>query len=282
MVAQHEKAESSRRTQPLSGNARSVNRAVQCPDWHPADAEGTLRATKTVDPAQFYLVRRRLLVDLANLRDDGAIEWFWGKWHEHVMSEAAEDLLELRDELQTIWRWTEITEYPDLGFSSSGPIKFIYKWRSRVYHDDLSPNQILERWLVWRPSVERLKAWQREGWIDARFRNTFGYLPFGCSLTARQLIAHNGALRAMLIVGVFDHWGHFKYCANPNCVTPYFIAKRKDQTVCDAEICKAEKQREHARRWWNENRAKKTRKPAKVASKPPKKGRGKNVTRKTR
>jgi hypothetical protein len=86
----------------------------------------------------------------------------------------------------------------------------------------------------------------------------------------------------MLIVGVFDHWGHFKYCANPNCVTPYFIAKRKDQTVCDAEICKAEKQREHARRWWNENRAKKTRKPAKVASKPPKKGRGKNVTRKTR
>jgi len=86
----------------------------------------------------------------------------------------------------------------------------------------------------------------------------------------------------MLIVGVFDHWGHFKYCANPKCATPYFIAMRKDQTVCDAEICKAEKQREHARRWWNENRAKKIQKPAKVASKPPKEGRGKNVTRKAR
>ena len=168
------------------------------------------------------------------------------------------------------------------GSQSCAPMKAIYKWRSRVYRDPLSPNQILERWLVWRPSGERLKAWQREGWIDARFRNTFGYLPFGCSLTARQLVPHNGALRAMLIVGVFDHWGHFKYCANPKCATPYFIAMRKDQTVCDAEICKAEKQREHARRWWNENRAKKIQKPAKVASKPPKKGRGKNVTRKAR
>jgi len=161
MVAQHEKSENSRRTRPLSGNARSVNRAVQCPDWHPADSEGTLRATKTVDPAQFYLVRRRLLVDLANLRDDIAIEWFWGRWREHVMSEAAEDLLELRDELQTIWRWTEITEYPEIGLISSAPMKAIYKWRSRVYRDPLSPNQILERWLVWRPSGERLKAWQK-------------------------------------------------------------------------------------------------------------------------
>ena len=37
---------------------------------------------------------------------------------------------------------------------------------------------------------------------------------------------------------------------------PYFVAKRKDQTVCDAEVCKAEKQREHALKWWRANRAK--------------------------
>ena len=61
----------------------------------------------------------------------------------------------------------------------------------------------------------------------------------------------------MLIQGVFEHWKNFKICANSDCVAPYFIAKRQDQTVCDAEICKAERQREHMRKWWNENRAKK-------------------------
>ena len=60
----------------------------------------------------------------------------------------------------------------------------------------------------------------------------------------------------MLIQGVFEHRRQFKYCANPDCSAPYFIAKRKDQTVCDAEVCKAEKQRQHALKWWNENRAK--------------------------
>ena len=62
----------------------------------------------------------------------------------------------------------------------------------------------------------------------------------------------------MLIQGVFEHRRQFKYCSNPDCSAPYFIAKRKDQTVCDAEICKAEKQRQHALKWWNENRAKRS------------------------
>ena len=59
----------------------------------------------------------------------------------------------------------------------------------------------------------------------------------------------------MLIQGVFEHWKHFQFCANRDCAAPYFIAKTKDQTVCDAEMCKAEKQREHALKWWRENRA---------------------------
>lgn len=64
----------------------------------------------------------------------------------------------------------------------------------------------------------------------------------------------------MLIQGVFEHWGHFKICADPDCASPYFIAKRKDQTVRDAEMCKSEKQRQHALKWWRDNRAKKDQK----------------------
>lgn len=63
-------------------------------------------------------------------------------------------------------------------------------------------------------------------------------------------------LRAMLVQGIFENWKHFKFCANPSCETPYFIAKRTDQTICNGEICKQEKQRESARKWWKANRAK--------------------------
>ena len=92
------------------------------------------------------------------------------------------------------------------------------------------------------------------------------------------------ALRPMLIQGVFEHWGRFKNCANSDCVTPYFIAKRTDQTVCNAEICKAEKQREHARNWWNANRARKEKKSQEtnVAERTGRKGVSKNVVKKAR
>lgn len=82
----------------------------------------------------------------------------------------------------------------------------------------------------------------------------------------------------MLIQGVFEHWRHFSYCANADCQAPYFIAKRIDQTVCDAGICKAERQREHARKWWNENRAKRVQSKKHTGRKTAKKESKANVT----
>ena len=88
----------------------------------------------------------------------------------------------------------------------------------------------------------------------------------------------------MLIQGVFEHWGHFRYCANSACAAPYFIAKRRDQVVCTDEICKAERQRQHVLKWWSENRAKNSQKQGKPVGKLTKKPKGskKNVTRKAR
>jgi hypothetical protein len=92
------------------------------------------------------------------------------------------------------------------------------------------------------------------------------YVPFSCSLQPTQkrtgapvgsLVPDPMNLRAMLIQGVFENWGHFKRCVNDSCAAPFFIAKRKDQVVCEAGPCKAERQREHSLKWWTENRAKK-------------------------
>ena len=215
----------------------------------------------------FYPLRQRLLLDLANMQGESGVKWFCGKWASKLplqWPETPHHLTAIRDELRGIWRMSNAKRLSFDTWSIEGA-------ESHAPPDILA-SQILTEWLSWRPLRETT-----QGTVPGD-----EYIPFICWIRSRQFVPDWRALRPMLIQGVLEHWGHFKYCANSDCASPYFIAKRKDQSVCDAEICKAEKQREHARRWWNENRAKKIQKPAKVASKPPKKGRGKNVTRKAR
>jgi len=175
-----------------------------------------------------YPERQRLLVDVANLRDEKATLWFWKKWMGWIRPEWNRDLIQISDELRTVWRKPGC-------FGS---------------------NRILDKWLLWLPSRSHIKAYE---YVDLALGDTTDpndYPPFRCSIEGGGLVPDFRSLRAMLIQGVFEHRRQFKYCANPDCSAPYFIAKRKDQTVCDAEVCKAEKQRQHALKWWNENRAK--------------------------
>ena len=169
---------------------------------------------------------RKLLVrDLANLRDGDAVSWFWGKYGAELFPEHNHDLMELRDDLRSIW------------MSDKRPV-----------------NRVLNKWLRWRPTKVHAKPYEKTG-----FSQTIDdYQVFTCSVSAKRLVPNLLSLRATLVQGVFEHWGRLKFCANRDCAAPYFIAKRSDQRVCDAGACKAERQREKALRWWNENRAKKT------------------------
>ena len=230
-----------------------------------------------------YSRRLEVLCDVANMEGEGGTTWFLHKWSDELWQELPTELVKLRDQLRFIWRG-------DANFSQD----FLEG------KDWILSHHILNEWLRWRPSPEQSEARKadvRKRIVDGNRSGDWGLnerdcmvpdeeldvdLPFRCSLFSGRLVPQGENLHAMLIQGVFEHWGHFKYCANPGCATPFFIAKRKDQMVCDAEICKAEKQREHARKWWNENRAKKSQKPTKVTGKSAKKGSRKNVTRKTR
>jgi hypothetical protein len=160
----------------------------------------------------------------------------------------------------------------------------LFQLRAGLRHIWNKPNNgsediILMKWLAWRPSPAHLKAYQCSPFPDFVYPSF--YNPFHCSVEAARLIPDSETIRGNLIQGVFEHWPNFKFCANPDCAAPYFIAKRKDQTVCDAGICKAEKQRQHALRWWNENRAKKSPK-GDVKKRQTKKASKGNVTHKTR
>jgi len=45
--------------------------------------------------------------------------------------------------------------------------------------------------------------------------------------------------------------GKTAICANPNCLSPFFLKKRRTQKFCDAGDCVAYAQRQYARKWWD-------------------------------
>lgn len=54
-----------------------------------------------------------------------------------------------------------------------------------------------------------------------------------------------------------DFWaGKTAICANPDCLTPYFVKRRKNQRYCESGACTAQAQREQKRLWWQRNRGK--------------------------
>jgi len=229
--------------------------------------------------------RAHLLTDLANCDGDDGARWFWKRWSRVLWPESHQSLVDLANDLRTIWR-IDHTAAAEVVFATGS----------------MSPQEdVLNRWLMWRPSEAEAEAYRtarlafherslkrdlrpeiaalaaanpgafQAGFLKSHKARTkqslqLGYAPFSCSLQpsqprasgapAGQLIPDPLNLRGMLIQGVFENWGHFKQCANATCAAPYFIAKRSDQLVCEAGPCKAQRQREHSLKWWNANRAK--------------------------
>src|ERR1035437_1987670 len=164
-----------------------------------------------------YGLRQEILSDLANMDGERGITWFWRKWSVAVWQENPNELVGVRDELRSIWRRdTELSQ--DL------------VWGPGLEHSEHTLNNLLR----WRPSPEQEEARKsehrqvvmegiRSGVWWARYTKSMPDeqlvfdMPFTCSLYSRRLVPHQNNLRAMLIQGVFEHWGHFKYCANPDC-----------------------------------------------------------------
>lgn len=58
----------------------------------------------------------------------------------------------------------------------------------------------------------------------------------------------------MVMLHALKHVHLLRYCANPDCKEPYFVAGRASQTFCSGP-CAAPAQREAKRRWWDEHGA---------------------------
>lgn len=172
----------------------------------------------------------RLLVELANMRDDG-VGVFLRNCRGFTRCEPEE--LRLRDELRLLWPGRRV----DYGDDDSGPMvaRTLNVSSRSAWIVDVQEEQQL--------SLEEIIL---QGWLSGR----------GCPLTVDRTRKY-GLIRLRLwslptgLAMAYDQYaGKLRYCANPDCPAPYFIAKRKDQLYCE-NVCAAPAKRAAQVRYWH-------------------------------
>lgn len=144
---------------------------------------------------QYFDLRKRLLPELANLRDDGltrlsrTIGTFFRQ-------ETDLFLLNVRRDLRRIWH-------------DSAPVR-----EKQVFVDSLITSSF---------------AQGRTGW--------------GAPLALGRIVLDPKNLRSQVAVAILENWRRFRVCANPECVAPFFLARRKDQKYCERGACTGYAQR---------------------------------------
>jgi hypothetical protein len=166
-----------------------------------------------------YDRRRDVLLDLANLHDEGFV-WFHRKWEKTFFrgqSQPSErETLKLRDDLRQVWS---------------------------LDVEDNQKHDIVRSWFHWKPSPPPV---------------IFGGVGFNPRFTMWEPVLHSGkilpaasSLHAQLVQGVLEQYHRFAICQNPGCPSRFFLSKRSDQRYCERGECTSYAQRNYALGWWN-------------------------------
>lgn len=76
--------------------------------------------------------------------------------------------------------------------------------------------------------------------------------PLYPDIESGELIANSGNLKARLALAILARYHKMRTCSNPDCVTPYFLAKRTTQHFCERGECTRYAQNQYALKWWRE------------------------------
>jgi hypothetical protein len=169
---------------------------------------------------RFYVWRRKLLLDVANLHDEG-FDWFRREWGKRflggVNTPSETDVITVRNELRQVW-------LPTI--------------------ENKQNQRIVSNWFHWRPSLPSAESKTTEDKNE----------PFAMwepDLKTGKIVPVTSSLHAQLVQGVLEQYGRFAVCENPDCPARFFLAKRSDQKYCERGECTAYAQRKYALKWWN-------------------------------
>jgi hypothetical protein len=106
-------------------------------------------------------------------------------------------------------------------------------WKNEV--DTRDVNKLLADWL-----------------IDTGNLYLYRLYAFYPDVESGELIANSGNLKARVALSVLARYHRMQLCANPDCVVPFFLAKRATQKFCQRGECTRYAQNQYALRWWRE------------------------------
>jgi hypothetical protein len=178
---------------------------------------------------------RKLLKELANLRDDG-IGRFRPKWNRLYGRLSDDELLQRRDELRLLWTapLSRIDFNDPTGLANSMPLVETIRTKAIMGNIKHSP----------RDPIEKIVC---DHWL----RQTKH--PWTVEWGRRKLfLAHPSSLPAVLALACVRHADCFGICRNDKCVAPYFFKRRRDQRYCSKD-CSWPAQKAAKLRWWNKH-----------------------------
>jgi hypothetical protein len=168
------------------------------------------RRVRAVQRRHYARWRKKLLVALANLRDDGCAHFRRAGlqrggplFHDDPLLKDDHAILQFRDQLRNLW--------------CHGP-----NWEI-----------VLGSW-VNLCCTKQLWTWTVPGWSDGTYSVEPNYTLFPLALG----------------IAAGEWMSKMAFCGNPECPAPHFLKGRKTQRFCERGSCAAYGQRQHALNWW--------------------------------
>jgi hypothetical protein len=110
------------------------------------------------------------------------------------------------------------------------------------------------------------QVWDRQTPVEEKDRILLGWLRPGSTWKESTIVPRFAFgtiipnplhLRAQLAFSVVSRARRLARCHNPECPTPYFLGRRRDQKFCERGDCTAYAQRQYALNWWKRERGSK-------------------------
>lgn len=215
--------------------------------------------------------RKELLLDLANLRDDG-LAYFHKKWKHLYELYKDEDVFARRDELRLLWmkrlyqethRWEEMkdmySKIPNDEPDESPLRRELRRQWNESHHAVELPitdrnKKLYDEWdELGEGHLGPLEQYICDHWLSlkgVRFEVEWTVNRKVVGTTGRRLPPH-------LVLACLHLADRFGFCRNPSCPAPYILASRRDQLYC-SDVCAGPAKKAAKLRWWHDNRGKKS------------------------
>jgi hypothetical protein len=198
-------------------------------------------------------------------KGDAGIRAFYGEgiknYKPHEFADAVAKMVNKWDRKMRQHRKRLLCELANIPEASKFPIR--HKHTAQLFGIESLPAEALQRTkgtlqYIWPRDVEPEK---KQAVVQLLLSVAIDLPNHGgvfAPLLSQQLEFHPKNFLGQVVIGVLENWPTMAKCENPDCVVPYFLAKRNTQKYCERGECTRYALRKKAREHWRKKHGKST------------------------